>query len=614
MEDLNYDLFLKDLSKKFCLDELLLWENNKFEDMGIDSLSLVSLLGYIEERYHIKITPNIFSNISTPIQLFNYMVDIKRKSFKKQRDYSQYGYAKIETLNELINYSARLYGEKTAFVFKEKRIGDISKSYLNFYYDVQKIKSYILDKYGEEKNVALLGKNSYEWIVTFFAICCSNNIAVVLDSELPSYSIHILLQKSNSTVIFYDNEDNCLKKKIKEITSGINYEICDYIRPVRLNREENIVSKEIKVHKDNAAVIIYTSGTTGTNKGVTLSHYNLISNVTSFCREVYMEGKTVLTLPLHHAFGMTIVLFVGLYCGQLIYISEGLHSLLQEIRFVKPNSLSLVPMLVEVVEKAVVERTEQKFSLLSDYFLNRKVSKFLEKIIFNNILKDIKIDVLGENLAYIISGGAVFNNESATRLSRFGIQVLNGYGTTECSPCISINRVDNDKWGSVGKILSCNIVKINNSTFDEEGEILVKGDNIMLGYYNEQEVTKSVLSEGYYKTGDIGIIKDGFLFLRGRCKNMILLRNGLNIIPEELEDIIKGLDYIDEVLVYEEAEQIVAEVFGKDVEKCSRIYEDILLINAKLPNYKHIRKIKIRDEEFRKTAVGKIRRETNDKR
>lgn len=360
---------------------------------------------------------------------------------------------------------------------------------------------------------------------------------------------------------------------------------------------------------------IYTSGSTGSGKGVILSNYNMISDMIAYARLIEYSNISILCLPLYHAFGLVIVLCASLYYGQTLYVSSGILNLPEELKKFNPYNLCLVPMQIEFLYKEIIKKFQENkvFYPYKNKFLLQKILSFVYFKLSKEKITKIVESVLGKNIQFIVSGGAPMPVHTIKYFQNFGIQVINGYGTSECSPGVSVNRVGNNIMESAGQIFPCNDIIIDNEcdTNEIEGEILIKGSNVMKGYYNDPDSTERAFFNGYYRTGDIGKIKNNYLYITGRCKNMILLKNGLNIFPEEIETLIHKLEYVESVMVYAENDLIVAEVYINNSGKRNLIYNDIDKINKSLPYYKRIKKIIIRDNDFQITGSGKIKRNIN---
>jgi long-chain acyl-CoA synthetase len=386
--------------------------------------------------------------------------------------------------------------------------------------------------------------------------------------------------------------------------------------------DNSFINNEIDSRK--LAAIIYTSGTTGVGKGVMLSHQNIAANTVAALNNVKVYDVSVLVLPLHHTFGFVAGVLCMLHVGTKICINSSLKNVSKDMGFYKPTHLFLVPLFVEKMYKKIwiTAQRNGKAGLLRKLI---KISNALLKLGIDLRRKFFKtvLDGFGGELKIIVCGGAPLDPRYVKGLRDFGINVLNGYGITECSPIVSVNRNDYYKDGSIGQVLPCCEVKIDKLHNSYEGEILVKGQNVMLGYYNNTGLTEEVMEEKWFRTGDIGKVdKDGFLFITGRKKNLIILSNGKNIYPEELEMLVLNIPYVKEVVVYSEKDgvrretTITAEVFLDneyiEIENIKnpgkQLNDDISVINKAIPYYKNIRRIKIRHTEFNKTTTKKIKR------
>ena len=367
-------------------------------------------------------------------------------------------------------------------------------------------------------------------------------------------------------------------------------------------------SYTFKINKDDLASIVYTSGTTGKSKGVMLTHNNFCSSMYGACCNVLLSGPSILVLPLHHTFGFTASVLAELFYGYPICINKSLRNLLDDFKKYKPQHLFAVPLMLETIHRNIWNTAKKSgkdkvlkiLIKVSNVLLKAGID--LRKVLFKSVLS-----VFGGNLNLIISGGAPIDNKYLKDFTSFGINVLNGFGITECGPIVAVNRNDLNVHGSVGLPLCCNEVKISN-----EDEILVKGDNVMIGYYHNEEASKEVFTEdGWFKTGDIGKIdKYGALHITGRIKNLIILGNGENISAESIEQEVYTISYVKEAIAYGENNMIVVEVYldeevtnAKDL-----INDDIKLINQRLPQIRNIGKIIVRDTEFQKTTTKKIKR------
>lgn len=536
----------------------------------------------------------------------------------KNRPYALYELPQIDDLKDMILQKKKANPDKIAFSFsKSKNI--ISKTYADVYEDVCLLGTWLYSKNFHRKHIAIIGENSYEWLVAFFAITCSGNVAVPIDRELPENEIARLLDKADVEVIFYSKSyreqiANAASSLKKDVTAYCMSDMQEYIdigkEELRLGENSFL---EYKIDRKQLCCIMFTSGTSGSSKGVMLSHENIAEDINAGCQMFALSGSTLVVLPFHHAFGLVVGVFVPFNYNYNIYINKSLKTFSKDMISVKPQAIAIVPLFIENLYKQIwinakKENKDKQLKLLI------KVSDLLQMVgidirrkIFNSIQK-----ILGGNLQFIVCGGASLEIKYIRFFRSLGIEILNGYGTTECSPCIAVNRNFYHKDGTAGIIYPNIDVKISAS-----GEVLVKGPIVMQGYYKDDRATKEVLNDGWYKTGDLGYLDDeGFLTLTGRCKNLIILSNGENVSPEELEANFLKYDEVQEVLVYEENGIIIAEIFP-DEEYRKRIGDENLQeyfdkickeINSKRPLYKKVGKVKLRYSEFEKNTSKKILR------
>lgn len=527
------------------------------------------------------------------------------------KNYDLYEHPKIETLKELLDKCVSMYREKIAFQYT-KRKKQIDISYTNFRNDVNAFGSYLFNEGYKNCNIALLGENSYEWIVTHFAVTCGKNVIVPIDKDLDVISVAELLLDSESRVLVYSNTYFDVIEQLKKDLPNIVYinmkNITDYIKTGKqliANDYKDFV--HMQICKDDLASIVYTSGTTGKSKGVMLSHGNLSVDTYSSCCNVSVCGGSILLLPLHHTFALTAALLSEMMYGYPIYINNSLKNLQNDLKNSKPQNFFAVPLIVETFyNKIWVEAKKQgkdkslnNLIKISNILLKCKID--LRKILFKSITSEF-----GGNLELIISGGASIEKKYIRGFEALGITVLNGYGITECGPVVAVNRNKFNIPGSVGLPLCCNEVKIA-----DDGEVLVKGDNVMLGYYHNEAENKKVFADGWFKTGDIGSIDEyGTLHITGRIKNLIILGNGENISAESIEEQIYTIPYVKEAIAYGKDNMIVAEVFlDEEVPDAKKmIHSDIQKINQRLPQIKNIGKVIVRETEFPKTTTKKIKR------
>lgn len=539
--------------------------------------------------------------------------------------YTNYGnFPDMDTLKEIILYGAENGGNKRHLVFNNFA-GEIQEKCFNeSFYDAKGIGQYLYDCGMAGKKVAILSENSYYWAACYYACSLSRLTCVPLDAKLTDADLTELMERSCCSAIIYTEdfasaiEKMQVSEKVK-ITEYIKMEDFDEI--VKKGHESlnagNKCFLEEEVKADDVAFIVYTSGTTGKSKGVMLTHKNVASDAIATCRAM-TASHTIAILPFNHTFSWASALIACQLLSEWGYICKSLKDIQKDIVNYHPQHFSAVPLAVETIYKRIwfTVKKQGKEDILKK---GLKISKFLMKFgidVRRKLFKEV-IDNLGGELEMIICGGAFLDPKYEQGLYDLGIHVVNGYGITECSPVVTVNRLDDFRFGSAGKALECNEIKIHEPDEEGIGEVYIRGTNVMKGYYDDPEATADAFDGDWFKSGDYGYIdKDGFLFLRGRKKNLIVLSNGKNVSPEELEDKLSGIDYVNEVLVYEEDGAITGEFFLDTVSKPDakeQIKKDVREFNKSMPAFKQVTKVKTRDTEFPKTTTLKIKRNYNQK-
>lgn len=537
----------------------------------------------------------------------------------KNKSYPLYKIEPVGNLKDLVNFAAEKYARKPAFTFvRNKEVHSVS--YYKFKLDVDALSTGFLDIKIENAKIAVIGENSYEWILTYFAAVNSGNVIVPLDKDLPAADIHYLLEDSGAEALVYSDDYADVAEYLQENGVAIKH----YISMKRLSEllecgdvlirygDKRVADYKIDAHA--MAALLYTSGTTGAAKGVMLSQHAIANDTMAACQNVKVDGNNLFVLPLHHAFGFVVVCAMLLW-GSETYINSSLKKILTDMEKFKPRHMFLVPLFVETFYKKIWDGAvkQGKADLLKKMV---KISNVLMKIkvdarrlLFKSVLRSF-----GGDLKLVVSGGAPLDPKYVQGFRDFGINVLNGYGITECAPIVSVNRNNYYRDGSIGSVLSRCEVKILEPDENSHGEICVKGDIVMLGYYNNEQATKEAFDGDWFKTGDIGYLdEDGFLFISGRRKNLIILGNGENVYPEELEfALLNHIPYIKEVIVYADDTAIIAEVFldtENEPDCASRLNGDIVSFNQTQAPYKNIGRTVIREIEFPKTTTKKIKRQ-----
>ena len=569
---------------------------------------------------------------------------------ERKEDVLKTKYFKVHTvtdLKDLLYQSAKRYKNRTAFKLKDKNSKIYNVTYTEFKNSVEALGTSLIDLGLAKKNIAVIGKNSYSWISSYFASSIIGTV-VPIDKELyvddvinfiniseckavigdEKYIKSIVdnKEKLNSTVLFINidntNIDNTATKFSDLIEKG----------RIKLNDGDTSFSK-IQINPDDMHILLFTSGTTGSAKGICLSHKNICSNIMSVAQVVKVDKSTVVLsiLPLHHTYECTLGHILPLYGGGTITYCDGLRYINKNINEYKPSFVICVPLLLENIHKKIV-KTLQK-SLPKKYFNNNKhfmdnMPAPLRFLVKRKIKKS-----LGGNIKTFIVGAAAINPYIIESFYKFGFKALQGYGLTECSPLVAGNNDFFYKSDSVGLPIPNVEYKINNPDSQGVGEIIVKGPNVMLGYFNDPESTDNIFKKGWFYTGDLGYIdNDGFLYITGRCKSVIVTQNGKNIYPEEIEYylnenplisecIVIGVNYENDRETYVNAKILpnidaFKEYLNKsditNIDLNKEIKKIISEVNKKLPNYKHIKNFKLLKEPLEKTTTQKIKRFGNN--
>ena len=551
---------------------------------------------------------------------------------------------KLNTIRDYINRGINDYPNNIAFIVKNKKDKDISYtkvSYKEFGDDLKYLGTSLINLGLEGKRIAIIGKNKYEWALSYFSILNGVGIAVPLDKGLPPEEIKSLLQRSKAEAIIFDKDyaqtikeisaENHLLKECICMDDSLSAEF-KTISTLIKNGESLVLSGDTKYENhiivpNELATIIFTSGTTSMSKAVMLSNYNIASNIYNMdmCEKILSTDVNMAFLPFHHTFGSTgLLLFLS--HGATNVFCDGLRHIQENLKEYHVTVFVCVPLLLEAMYKKINTQIEKqkktriiKFAkIISNFLLKFKID--IRRKIFKQIL-----DNLGGELRFVISGASAIDKKVAKGFNDFGILTIQGYGLTETSPVLAAENEKSIRYGSVGLPLPEMEIKINNPNEDGIGEIIAKSPSLMLGYYEMPEETNAVIKDGWFHTGDLGFIdKDGYIFITGRQKNVIVLKNGKNIYPEEIELLINNLPYVSESMVFgmpkdDDLVVSVKIVYNKDYinqkypniseqELRDIIWKDVKNINSNLTNYKHIKNLIITDEPMIKTTTQKVKR------
>ncbi|MEF9863961.1 MAG: AMP-binding protein [Christensenellaceae bacterium] len=541
-----------------------------------------------------------------------------------------YPIAKMRTdkdLRELINHAK--YEGRDVFRIKTKD-GYEGIKHEKVLHDINALGNALLGLGLEGKNIAVIGETSYEWIITYFAVTCGVGVIVPIDKELPEAEIANIIDDSSAACVVYsqtfDEIFENLKGQLKTVDCYIKMNQMEEL--IAQGEQKNLGYESKKIDEYAMSTILYTSGTTGKSKGVMLTHNSIVcASAGGLSLLEDGLGKVCMSvLPVHHSFECTHGIMMMIQNGTTICINDSLRNLLPNLQFFKPDFVFVVPLFVDMMYKKVwanikangKEEEMRALILKSNDLLAQGIDKRAE---FFGSVKD----AFGGNLSLILCGGAPLSSALAQGFREIGIDIINGYGITECSPLVAVNRRRCFKDGTVGLPIACNEIKIEHADEDGNGEIWVKGGNVMLGYYKNAAATAKAMCDGWFDTGDIGKIdEEGFLVISGRMKNLIVLANGKNIYPEEIEDYYMQIPYIKEIVVFSPLVDglneavLKAEIFIDEAvsvkytkeELTKMLEEDMKAVSKQLPFYKHVRGFKIRDKEFEKTTKKSIKRFT----
>ena len=554
-------------------------------------------------------------------------------------------------LKDMLIQSGEKYGNCPAFILQEKE-GNRTVTHKEFRDEINYLGTAMIEMGLKNKRIAVISENRYEWEVAYLAIATGVGIVVPLDKALPENEIESSIMRSEVEAIFYSKKYEDIMARIqKQGDSRLKYFISMDLEKNEFNKfsQKDITEKgkelvkegnrefiDAKIDNENMGIMLFTSGTTSVSKIVMLSHKNIVTNIMDI-RSVFELDETarfLSFLPLHHTFECTVGFLYPVSIGATIVFSKGVRHIGEELKNFHISAMIVVPVLCEKMYEKMLKGMEQKGKLGTVKKIS-KLTNVLLKLgidVRKKIFKEVH-DSLGGNLQILVTGGAALNPEVEKGFQSLGFNVLQGYGLTETSPVIAAELTHQKRIGSIGKKFPSVEVKL--ADVDSEtgvGELLVKGDSVMLGYYNNDEANKdSFTTDEWLRTGDYAKIdKDGYIFISGRKKFVIVLQNGKNVYPEEIEILVDNLPMVKESMVYATPEddgdvtisvkviydeEYIKEKFGNITEQEVKdlIWKEIKNINRTMPKYKYIKKLVISNEEFEKTTTNKIKRvvETN---
>ena len=551
-------------------------------------------------------------------------------------------HTKIEfkDMRDLIERAGDMYSEKKAYSYRVKPTDKeiITVNFTELRDDVRGLTTELISRGFSGKHCVVLGKMSYNWALSYFSLLAAGAVIIPLDRDWLARDLADTAIKAEADFLFCDAdvadkaELICAESSggitpvyLSEIENGERLEAL-----IEAGKEKFKATPEIyfnnEIDPDKMSILVFTSGTTGKGKGVMLTQHAVLSDMADSIQFIDFSDKTVSVLPPHHTFGSSVMLTGHASIGSEIYISAGIRYVQKELKEQKPGHLVMVPLYLETFYRKInanikdqgKEKLVARMMKISNFLL--KIGIDLRKVFFKQIRA-----AFGGELKTVISGGAALNKEIVDFFNAIGITTLNGYGITECAPIIAVNHNKKNRPGSVGPVLEIDTVKIDDPNEDGEGEICVKGSNVMLGYYKDEEATRDAFDDqGFFRTGDYGKIgKDGGLYITGRKKNLIILSNGKNVYPEEIENELIAVPGILDIVVYEgqskrgaEYNAIVAEVFTDSEFMKKNGIEDVKAYLQPFVNdynrtavpYKKIAILKVRTEDFPKNTLRKIMR------
>ena len=553
----------------------------------------------------------------------------------------------VSDLKDMLNKTRELYGDRPGYKIKLEE----GKYQVYTHNEIRDMIDYLgtaLINLGlKDKRIAVIGENRYEWELAYLSVVCGTGTVVPLDKSLPANELEELVERSEVEAIFYS-------KKYEEIVEKIKYSEKNKLKHLismdsDIHKEGIYSQKELiekgkefveagdrsfidaKINPEEMSIMLFTSGTTSKSKVVALSHKNMVSNVMDFASvlDIDSSDRILSFLPLHHVFECTVGMLYSLYIGAQRSFCEGIRHIVENLNEYQITFASFVPAIYESMHKTIIKNLEKegKLEAVRKLMEANKDKKMAEK---KEIFKDIH-NVFGGQIKLFVSGAAALEKEVEEDFRAWGVNLCQGYGLTETSPVIGVETNENFRVGSIGKPLPHIQAKIEDVNEEGMGELVVKGPNVMLGYYNDEEATKEVLEDGWFRTGDLAKIdEDGYIFICGRKKSVIVLKNGKNIFPEEMEALVNKIEGVKESFIFGKQQsddkddikinvkiifdrEIMQEAYKvtTDDEIYKVLAEKVKEVNQIMPKYKAIRGILISEEPLLKTTTSKIKRQAN---
>ena len=554
---------------------------------------------------------------------------------------------KFTDLKDMLNQTGEVYGDRPAYIFKTEEKGKFRTiKHKEFRENINALGTTLIQMGLKDKRIAVISENRYEWELSYLAVVAGVGVIVPLDKALPDNELESLILRSQVEAIIYSSKYdaimNTLREKkntnlkyfismdLEENTQGIYAEKALFEKGKKLLADGNKTYIDAKIDAEKMGIMLFTSGTTAMSKAVMLSHKNLVTNVMDIIQRFDLtdEDRFLSFLPLHHVFECTVGFLYPISIGGSIAFCEGVKHMAENIKEFEITAMISVPAVFDIIYRKVMKTIEKK-GKLANLEKGKKVSQFLLKMkidLRKQLFKEVH-ESLGPKLKLVVTGGAVLDPETEKGFNDLGFDVEQGYGLTETAPVIAAETPKCRRLGSIGKKFPSVEVKIDDPDEEGIGELMAKGPSIMLGYYENEEATKSALeSDGWFHTGDLARIdKDGFIYISGRKKSVIVLNNGKNVFPEEIETLLNKVEGIKETFVFEKKEddgdvkvcveivydkELIKELYNIEGEENIKefLWDKVKEVNKLMPKYKYVREMVITEEPLIKTTTLKIKR------
>ena len=554
---------------------------------------------------------------------------------------------KFTDLKDMLNQTGEVYGDRPAYIFKTEEKGKFRTiTHKEFRENINALGTTLIQMGLKDKRIAVISENRYEWELSYLAVAAGVGVIVPLDKALPDNELESLILRSQVEAIIYsskyDEIMNTLREKkntnlkyfismdLEENTQGIYAEKALVEKGKKLLADGNKTYIDAKIDAEKMGIMLFTSGTTAMSKAVMLSHKNLVTNVMDIIQRFDLtdEDRFLSFLPLHHVFECTVGFLYPISIGGSIAFCEGVKHMAENIKEFEITAMISVPAVFDIIYRKVMKTIEKK-GKLANLEKGKKVSQFLLKMkidLRKQLFKEVH-ESLGPKLKLVVTGGAALDPETEKGFNDLGFDVEQGYGLTETAPVIAAETPKCRRLGSIGKKFPSVEVKIDDPDEEGIGELMAKGPSIMLGYYENEEATKSALeSDGWFHTGDLARIdKDGFIYISGRKKSVIVLNNGKNVFPEEIETLLNKVEGIKETFVFEKKEddgdvkvcveivydkELIKELYNIEGEESIKefLWDKVKEVNKLMPKYKYVREMVITEEPLIKTTTLKIKR------